>query len=402
MASTPDDRHDEPDERYDDYVGRDSDLTVGEYDITVVPSDFNVMTLDQLVCNGWVRIPGFQRHFVWDLARASKLIESLILGLPVPQLFLYEQRPDRNLLIDGQQRLMSIYYFKQRRFPRKERRADLRRIFDDNGEIPDDVLHDDTYFQDFRLRLPENLPEQRNELSGLTYETLGRHRSRLDMRPVRCIIIKRNRSSDDDKDGEGDTAMYEVFNRLNSGGVNLRPQEIRSSMYHSRFYDMLNEVNAEAGWRTMLASPDPDLHMKDIEVLLRGFAMLVDGDEYKPSMIRFLNQFSKKCETNTATYNRQLKSLFLSFLQAASALPDDTFINRANNRFNIALFEAVFTATCASAYANGSIIENSPSAERIDRLRKDLQFNAASQKSTTRTENVKKRLKIASEILITG
>ena len=405
MASTPDDRQDEPDEGYDDYVGRDSDLTVGEYDITAVPSDFNVMTLDQLVYNGWVRIPGFQRHFVWDLARASKLIESLILGLPVPQLFLYEQRPDRNLLIDGQQRLMSIYYFKQRRFPRKERRADLRRIFDDNGEIPDDVLQDDTYFQDFKLRLPESLPEQRNELSGLTYETLGRHRSRLDMRPVRCIIIKRNRSSDDDKDdkdGDGDTAMYEVFNRLNSGGVNLHPQEIRSSMYHSRFYDMLNEINAEAGWRTMLASPDPDLHMKDIEVLLRGFAMLVDGDEYKPSMIRFLNQFSKKCETNTATYNGQLKSLFLSFLQAASALPNDTFINRANNRFNIALFEAVFTATCASAYANGGIIKNSLSAERIDRLRKDSQFNAASQKSTTRTENVKKRLKIASEILITG
>lgn len=396
MTSAPDGRYDEPDERYDDYVASDSDLAVGEYDITAVPSDFNVMTLDQLRTEGWVRIPGFQRHFVWDLARASKLIESLILGLPVPQLFLYEHRPDRNLLIDGQQRLMSIYYFKQQRFPRKEMRTDLRRIFDANGAIPDDVLQDDTYFQDFKLRLPESLPEQRNKLSGLTYDTLGSYRARLDMRPIRCIIIKQNAPSD------SDTTMYEVFNRLNSGGVNLRPQEIRSSMYHSSFYEMLNEINAEAGWRTMLGSPDPDLHMKDIEVLLRGFAMLVDGGEYKPSMTRFLNKFSKKCENNSATYNLQLKSIFLSFLQAASDLPDGAFINRANNHFNIALFEAVFTAACASAYADEGIIEDRLSADRIDRLRKDSQFTDASQNATTRTENVKKRLKIASGILTTG
>ena len=160
------------DEPYDDYVERDTNMTVGEYDIVAVPSDFNVMTLNQLVDNGWVRIPGFQRHFVWDLTRASKLIESLILGLPVPQLFLYEQNRDRSFLIDGQQRLMSIYYFRQQRFPRKERRADLRRIFDENGKIPEAVLHDDKYFQDFKLRLPETLPGQRNKLTGLGYETL--------------------------------------------------------------------------------------------------------------------------------------------------------------------------------------------------------------------------------------
>lgn len=282
-----------PDEQYDDYVKRDADLAVGEYDIVAVPSDFNVMTLNQLVDNGWVQIPGFQRHFVWDLARASKLIESLILGLPVPQIFLYEQSRDRNLLIDGQQRLMSIYYFRQQRFPRKDRRADLRHIFAENGKIPEDVLHNDVYFQDFKLRLPESLPGQRNELRGLDYETLDHHKVRLDMRPIRCITIKQNAPSD------GDTAMYDVFDRLNSGGVNLHPQEIRTSMYHSKFYDMLNEINAEQEWRTLLQSSESDLHMKDIEILLRGFAMLMNGDEYSPSMVKFLNQFSKKCETNS-------------------------------------------------------------------------------------------------------
>ena len=382
-------------ERYDDYVDRGSELGVGEYDIAVVPSDFNVMTLTQFIDHGWVRIPGFQRNFVWDLKRASKLIESLILGLPVPQLFLYESR-DKALLIDGQQRLMSMYYFKERRFPHKDRRTDLRRIFDEHGKIPEDVLQDEEFFQPFKLKLPESLPGQRNELGGLSYDTLDNYRYRLDTRPVRCITIKQNSPS------EGDMAMYEIFNRLNSGGVNLTPQEIRSSMYHSEFYDMLNDINAEKGWRDILQSPNPDLHMKDIEILLRGFAMLIGGDEYRPSMAKFLNQFSKKCETNDHDQNERLRSLFRSFLNATCDLRSGIFINPSNNRFNIALFEAVFTATCQPAYRDGGPVDQALSAENIEKLRADAEFNAATQKATTQTENVKKRLKISSSILGTA
>lgn len=382
-------------ERYDDYVDRGSELGVGEYDIAVVPSDFNVMTLTQFIDHGWVRIPGFQRNFVWDLKRASKLIESLILGLPVPQLFLYESR-DKALLIDGQQRLMSMYYFKEQRFPHKDRRTDLRRIFDEHGKIPEDVLQDEEFFQPFKLKLPESLPGQRNELGGLSYDTLDNYRYRLDTRPVRCITIKQNSPS------EGDMAMYEIFNRLNSGGVNLTPQEIRSSMYHSEFYDMLNDINAEKGWRDILQSPNPDLHMKDIEILLRGFAMLIGGDEYRPSMAKFLNQFSKKCETNDHDQNERLRSLFRSFLNATCDLRSGIFINPSNNRFNIALFEAVFTATCQPAYRDGGPVDQALSAENIEKLRADAEFNAATQKATTQTENVKKRLKISSSILGTA
>ena len=101
---------------YDDYAedkdAEDKDeLQIEEYDISASPNDFNVMTLHSFVDSGSVRIPGFQRNFVWDIGRSSRLIESLILGLPVPQLFLYEQERNRFLVIDGQQRLMSIYYF---------------------------------------------------------------------------------------------------------------------------------------------------------------------------------------------------------------------------------------------------------------------------------------------------
>ena len=382
---------------FDDYADADdTEPSIAEYDLSTVPSDFNVMTLKQLVDNGWLRIPGFQRHFVWDLTRASKLIESLILGVPVPQLFLYEQDRDHYLLIDGQQRLMSIYYFKEQRFPRPEKRADIRRIFNQHGKLPEQLLQNDEYFRDFKLRLPSPLPDQKNLLSGLNYSSLGDYQSKLDMRPIRCIHIRQNGDRDDD------AAMYEVFNRLNSGGVSLRPQEIRTSMYHSDFYDMLSRINVNGAWRGLLQSQEPDLYMKDIEVLLRGFAMLIDGADYRPSMIKFLNRFSKKCAENDPQDNAYLQSLFCSFMDATSGLSDGTFINKKNNRFNIALYEAVFTAACRKAYGNRDTVKSAIRSEQVEALRRDDRFNAATLKATTQTENVQTRLAIAADLIHAG
>src|SRR5438552_2387203 len=209
---------------FDDYADEEDELQIDEYDITATPNDFNVSTLFNFIESGAVRIPGFQRNFVWDQVRASKLIESLILGLPVPQLFLYEEARNRFLVIDGQQRLMSIHYFIKQRFPRKEKRVVLRRIFDEKGAIPDVVLHDDEYFVPFRLSLPEQLPDRKNKFKGLNYSTLGDYRTQFDLRPVRNVIVKQTKPPEDD------SSIFEMFNRLNTGGINLRPQEIRGSL----------------------------------------------------------------------------------------------------------------------------------------------------------------------------
>lgn len=380
-------------EWYDDYAEDKDESQVDEYDITASPNDFNVMTLCSFVDSGSVRIPGFQRNFVWDIWRASRLIESLILGLPVPQLFLYEQGRNRFLVIDGQQRLMSIYYFVKERFPRKERRADLRRIFDEKGAIPDRFLQDDRYFETFSLRLSGPLPDRTNKLKGLTYDTLGQYRSQLDLRPIRNIIVKQNAPTGDD------SSMFEVFNRLNTGGINLRPQEIRTSMYHSDFYDMLSRINVErSDWRRLLGTGAPDLHMKDVEILLRGFAMLSEGDHYAPSMVRFLNGFSKKCMTNDQAWNERFENLFDSFLRATADLPEGIFINK-NNRFNIALYEAVFAASASRALAENRLLEGALDADRIRDLAQDTQFSQAASMATTSTANVKERLRRAATIV---
>lgn len=371
---------------FEDYADDSEDDQIDEYDITATPNDFNVLTLNSFVEAGTVKIPGFQRNFVWDIKRASKLIESLILGLPVPQLFLYEQSRNRFQVIDGQQRLMSIYYFIKKRFPKKERRAELRAIFDEHGSIPESILHDDTYFQPFNLQLPEKLPSKKNKFKGINYSTLGDYKTQLDLRPIRNVVVKQSSPDNDD------SSIYEVFNRLNTGGVNLRPQEIRTSMYHSNFYEMLYSINTGAGWRSILGAPVPDLHMKDIEILLRGFAMLIDGKHYSPSMVRFLNRFSRNCESIQEAKIEYLRQLFGSFIDAASALEKDAFVNKKNNRFNIALYEAAFTATCEKASAEHRLLNGRIDADELRSLANDDEFIAAASKASTGSTNVEIRL----------
>jgi len=371
---------------FDDYAEEVDDNEIDEYDVTATPNDFNVLTLFSFIESGAVKIPGFQRNFVWDKQRSSKLIESLIIGIPVPQLFLYEQARNTFLVIDGQQRLMSIYYFMKRRFPKKENRGELRAIFDQHGKIPDEILYNDDFFEDFNLRLSSSLPNHKNRFDGMNYATMGEYKTQLDLRPIRNIIVKQNNQNEDD------SAIYEVFNRLNTGGVNLRAQEIRTSMYHSAFYDMLYRINSQPRWRDLLQSPQPDIHMKDIEILLRAFAMLIMSRDYKPSMVRFLNMFSKKCEKNTESKNKYLESIFISFLDATENLPKDVFMNSGNRRFNIALFEATFTATLEKLFKEERAAKGKIDPNQVLELSNDKDFLGASIEGTTRTTNVSLRL----------
>jgi uncharacterized protein with ParB-like and HNH nuclease domain len=377
---------DDKDTWFDDYAEEGDEIQIEEYDITAAPNDFNISTIYSFLESGFVRIPGFQRNFVWDIGRSSKLIESLILGLPVPQVFLYEVGRNEFLVIDGQQRLMSIYYFIKQRFPKKEKRAELRAVFDEHGKIPDETIHDDNYFENFRLKLAESLPAHPNKFKGLAYATLGNYKTQFDLRTIRNIIIKQNSPKDDD------TSMYEIFNRLNTGGINLKPQEIRTSMYHSSFYDVLYRANSNPDWRRIVGNKEPDLHMKDVEVLLRGFAMLIDGDNYAPSMVKFLNQFSRKSKGNTKGQNEYLSELLDDFFDSCSELSEDAFLNKKNGRFNVALYESVFAAACGKAFSEKTSLEDDLSSDDLEKLEDDEQFQSALVEGTTQTKNVKLRL----------
>lgn len=392
------------------------DYSLREYDITASPNDFNILTLYSFIESGAVKIPGFQRNFVWDIKRSSRLIESLIIGLPIPQIFLYEEGKNRFLVIDGQQRLMSIYYFIKKRFPREEKRSELRQVFDKHGGIPSDFLEDDKYFTKFNLRLSDPISGRKNRVNGLNYETLGDIKTAFDLRTVRNVIIKQNSPED------GDSSIYEVFNRLNSGGINLTAQEIRISLYHSRFYDMLYRLNLSAGWRRLVGVAEPDLHMKDVEILLRGFAIMMEAKNYTPSMKRFLNIFSKKARQifgiSAGTSNRydevseagaqqsqqvqqlaKAERVFNAFISATEHLPDRAFYGELTGKFNISTFEAVFAAVCHPMWSGTSDAIQQVESTKLEQLKVDPEFVSATQKSTAQTVNVQKRLERARAIL---
>ena len=381
----------EPDVVVDDELGDDS-YPIDQYDIVSTPNDFNTKTIVDFIDSGVVIVPGFQRNYVWDIKRASRLIESIIVGLPVPQIFLYEQGRNKFLVIDGQQRLMSIYYFAKGRFPRKEALSELRLISEGRSSIPDEALLNDEHFSDFRLNLPENIPGQPNRFHQRMYSSLDdEHQTAFDLRTIRNILVRQVRPA-------GDDAMYEIFNRLNSGGVNLTPQEIRRCMFDSKFYDILYKTNTEPKWRKLVGAEIPDIHMRDVEILLRGFAMLVYGNDYRPSMVKFLNGFSKHAQSFDTDELSRLQLLLDSFLDSCVGLPSDAF-HSAQGRFSPMIFESVFVAVCHKAYHENREITGQINAESLAKLKDDQSFKDATQSQTSAPANVKARLFRAREIL---
>ncbi len=371
------------------------DVSFTEYDISASPNDFNIKTLYDFIGSGVVKIPGFQRNYVWDIKRASKLVESIIIGIPIPQIFLYEEAKNSFLVIDGQQRYMTIYYFIKKRFPKKEKRLELRVIFDKNGSIPDEILNNNEYFVDFNLKLPTTQPNQTNKFNKLNYFTLDEDdKLSFDLRTIRNIIIKQN-SPDDEH-----SIVFEIFNRLNSGGVNLKPQEIRTSLFHSNFYDMLYRINLNENWRNFTPSTTPNINMKDIEVILRGFAMLIDGNNYNPSITKFLNRFSQKARAYYDDNIVYLEELFLEFMvKVSQSDSNNKLFHSKTGRFNISIYESIFVAACEQAFSDKNHLVKDISFEKVTLLKEDQVFFEATKSNTASKVNVQNRLLRAKTIL---
>ena len=377
---------------YQDIVDEEDEISVKEYDITSTPNDFNIQTIFSLIDNGVIKMPPFQRNYVWDEKRASKLIESIILGLPIPQVFLYEQGKNSFYVIDGQQRLLSIYFFIKQRFPTKEGRLVLREYFTGDTKVDNSILSDDRYFKSFKLNLPSQSNDEKNKFDKLKYDTLGDYKYTFEiLRTIRSVVIKQNEPDDD-------SSIYEIFNRLNTGGQNLSPQEIRMSLYYSNFYKMLSEINTKGEWRKILNQTTIDVHFKDVEILLRGIAMLFEYNKYKSPMGRFLNTFSKKAikfDSETVDY---LKCLVLSFLHSCENLDENIFCTK-KGQFSISLFESIFVATAIDNFKEHTLIKKKINNQSIIMLKENADFINSNQGSVASKQNLNTRINKAIEII---
>jgi hypothetical protein len=368
----------------------DEEYPISEYDLTSTPNDFNVLTLVSFVDQGAVDIPSFQRHYVWDIKRASKLIESLIIGLPVPQIFFYEKKKNSYLVIDGQQRLMTIYYFIKGRFPIWEKRIEIRNIFTQNGSIPKEIISDDKYFSNFNLALPTVVEGQRNKFHEKNYNTLGENLGSFNLRTIRSIIVKPTVET------ENDTAVYEIFNRLNTGGINLSSQEIRVSLYDSDFMKMLIRLNGDVNWRKIIRIQE-DIHMKDVEILLRAAAILIAHERYETPMTKFINNVAKQGIKFEGEKILKLDSIFKKYFEMISSFSKDAMFT-STNKFSLVLFETIFCIVCSPCLSNREILIITE--DKINQLKKSKEYIDASTIRSTDKSKMKKRMEIARAVLL--
>lgn len=367
---------------------------IEEYDITSSPRDLTPANIVDMIDAGIIEIPLFQRNYVWDIKKASKLIESLILGLPVPELFFYTEGDDNNTykIIDGQQRFLSIYFFVKGRFPKNNNACFMiRKGIKDRDELEGLLLQNDI-FKDFTLHLNDDSQRQ-SRYHGLKFATLDKDsqiKFRL-RRFLRTVVVRQNKPDDNS------SSMFEIFNRLNTGGTPLNAQEIRASLYYCDFYKMLVRLNNNEKWRSLLGKPVQDLHSKDIELILRSLALLCEGDNYSPKMVSFLNLFSEKSKKFSEDEINYLNDLFVSFIDACSELEEKAFFR--NSRFSVTLFESVFVAACYRDFKNKKLLKRKINTKTFEKLRNDSKFISFLKSGSSSGENIKGRMERAKEII---
>ena len=237
------------------------------YDIATYPSDLTIQVLKDMWDSKDITIPNFQRNFVWTIKQSSALIESFLLGLPVPQAFFYIDDENKNLVIDGQQRITSLVYFI-------------------DGYFGDESLQGRK--QVFRLTgLSEKSPFAKKRFVDLEEKDRRKFLGAV----LRIVNIRQMMPRD------SGTAAFHIFERLNTGGTPLKPQEIRNCVFHGGIVDKLNKMNSDKNWRKILGRKNIDKHQRDAEIILRIFAMYEGLERYEKPMKEFLNQAMKNNRT---------------------------------------------------------------------------------------------------------
>lgn len=339
------------------------EVPVVHYDITSYGIDFDVEGLIKRLKRNTIVIPDYQRKFVWKLPESSRFIESLLLGLPVPGIFLAQESSTGKMnVIDGQQRLLSLLYFFEGYFKPKKDSVSNR------------------VFRLIGVQKPYN---------GLNYLELPQaDRENLNNCVIHATVIKQ------DSPNDGDTSMFHIFGRLNSGGRRLTPQEIRTAVYHGTLIEALKSANSNPIWRKIFG-PEND-RMKDQELILRFMAMYERASEYKKPMSEFLNIYSKQNQNKELHEWSHLVDLFVNVItQFSSAVPERLF--RPVRGFNVAAFEA---CTVGLARAISAGINHSP--RRLADLYAELfthgEFKDFIFASTSDVHITASRLKIATEV----
>jgi hypothetical protein len=261
---------------------------------------------------------------VWDNAKASRLIESLLLNIPIPVLFFAETTDANYQIVDGHQRVYTVVRYLDNQFP----------------------------LSGLRIQA---------ELRGLRFHQLPEREQRfLRTRVMRAIIIGADSSP---------SMKFEVFERLNTGGLSLNAQEVRHGLNMGAFSDLLSELQNDQHFRESLGIPRPRKRMVDQELILRFFALRDRLPQYRTPLVRFLNEYMQDNRSPNQNWISEKRELFTSTMRLISVVMPgtafrvtDTSGRSAERVINRALYEA---QTVVFSICNRDLAESNARALRL-------------------------------------
>lgn len=320
--------------------------------------------------------PNLQRKYVWTIDEASRLIDSILLGLPIPSIFL-AKKEEKRLIIDGYQRIKTVYDF-------------VNGIFSKNNRI-------------FKLSNSKIINERWRGKSFL--ELTEDEQRRIKNTTIHAIIFEQKKPNND-------SGMYQIFERINTSGRTLCAQEIRNCIYQGKYNELLMELNKNLTWRKILKCEE-DPRMADVENILRYFAIknLAKTEEFSKNQInlkKYLNDnMALKCNLSDDEYN-QYKLDFINTIEKVYDCLGETAFNNISEkrdeqgnwiynsqfvkRFHPTIYEAVMISF-SFALKNNFNFDNMK--EKQLELLNDIKFRESATIRTTNLENIKKRVELA-------
>ncbi|MBA0188162.1 DUF262 domain-containing protein [Pectobacterium odoriferum] len=322
--------------------------------------------------------PELQRNYVWDKVEASRFIDSLLLGLPVPSVFLANTPDGNKLIIDGFQRIMTVYDF-------------VSGIWTKDNKI-------------FKLSNSEKINEK---WRGKAFKELEvSEQKKIRSTTIHAIIFEQTHPNDND------TSLYQIFERINTGGRSLLAQEIRNCVYQGKLNSLLIRLNNNNEWRELFGSSIPDTRMRDMEFILRAFSL--NTDEIKNaqsgniSLKKTLNEFMGNKKNNTHNHVYKLEEDFertINFIY--ENIGEDAFFNiiqstppKIRRRFYPTIFDAIYIAT--SIYLKNVDEFDSPPDDLEEKRLELLQsskFKGYITSGTMQIENIHGRISMVLESL---
>lgn len=297
-----------------------------------------------------------------------------MLGLPVPSIFLANEQSGKRLIIDGYQRIRTLYDF-----------------------IEEGVWHGDN--SEFKL-ISSNIINER--WRGKAFVDLSENdKRRLKNYTIHAIVFEQKHPSND-------SDLFQVFERINTSGTTLNDQEIRNCVYQGAMNTLLFKVNKHGNWRTLYGGQE-DPRMLDLELILRFYALncenVYNSDKNKISLKQTLNRFMQDNMYASDTFIGEKEIEFYSTIDFIySNFGEEAFFNLQNDLTKIrrrlypTVFDSIMVAT-SIALGRGYVNNGENLREKRIELLKDTAYRNSIFQGTMKVDNIHTRISLALRFL---